>query len=434
MTTSAMLDEPMRIRAIMRDQSKAPIWIQVVGFLWLVSTFAIFPGDEFFLYPLSAVFFGLLFFERERILPMIARCWFLFLIPIMAVLSFIWSAYPSDTLRIGAFFILSTLSMVILGSLLTERQILRVFFLCALAGTALAITEVNAIIATQRSEYLGQKNYYAMKMMIGMITGFAVAMNRHENLILRMLGFAVIPINLALILAASSATSMVLSFLALFLLISAQLFWVNSRSVKGLRTFIAGLGIVLAIAGALLALGAVNSSVVGEALAALGKDSTFTGRTALWEQAGRTSAEHPVLGVAVGGFWQYDVGAAQTLVINDNRDPGTVLGFHNSYLEAQVHLGWVGLGLFVFMIAMCLWKAAQSFVVEATFERTCYFVAAIILVSITFTESFLFGFLQPAIYMFQLAAITAIASNMRKRTVYLRVKPEADDQLAPAPA
>ena len=434
MAITATAAEPVRVKAIMRDSTKGPIWFQVVTFLWLISTFAVFPGNAYFLYPLSAAFILTLYFERDRIMPLLVKCWWVFLIPLLALFSFIWSDYPASTIRYGMFFILSALSMVIIAAMLTERQILRALFFCAIAGTVLAISELGAIIATQKSEYLGQKNYYAMKMMIGMIAGFAMAMNKGENPILRIMGLILIPIDLVLVLAANSATSMVMSFAAIFLLIIAQLFWVSTRGVQGMRVFVAGFSIFLVSAGALVALGAVNSSIVNEGLSVIGKDSTFTGRTALWEQAGRTSAEHPVLGVGVGGFWQYDVGAAQTLVINDNRDPGTKLGFHSAYWEARVHLGWVGLSCLILFMGIVLWKSMQSFMKEATFERACFLVAALIMFAMSFTESFLFGFFNPAIYVFTLAGITAIAAASRKREVFLNLIPETDDDPALAPS
>ncbi|MEP1144659.1 MAG: O-antigen ligase family protein [Henriciella sp.] len=435
MADNAPTAEPVQISAIMRDTTKGPIWMQVVAFLWFVSTFAVFPGNAYFLYPLSAIFMVTLYFERDRIMPIVVRCWWIFPMPILAILSFTWSDYPSASMRFGLFFLLSPLILIILSAILTERQILRALFFCALAGTGLAITELGAIMSTQTSAYLGQKNFYAMKMMIGMIAGFAMAMNKNENSILRLLGLALIPIDLFLVLAADSATSMVLSFLALFLLIFAQIFWVSSRGVQGLRAFVAVFSVFVVSAGALVALGALSGALIGDGLSAVGKDTTFTGRTALWEQAERTSADNPILGVGVGAFWQYDVGAAQTLALNDNREAGTALGFHNTYWETRVHLGFVGLFFLLLSFAMIIWKSTKSFLMEATLERAAFFVAVLITMSMTFTESFLFGYFQPSIYIFQLAGITAVASAYRKKRVILNLIPESDDEeLVAAPA
>ncbi|MEO1306202.1 MAG: O-antigen ligase family protein, partial [Pseudomonadota bacterium] len=359
------------------------------------------------------------------IAPILFRCWFLFSIPVLCGLSYIWAAYPSAALREAIFFFLSSFTVVIIGSLLTERQVLRAFFFCALVGTGLALSELSSIQARGASEFLGQKNYYAMKMMIAMIAAFAVAMNSKENPILRLIGIATVPIAFFLVTAANSATSLVLGSLALLLLIFGQAIWVNARNVRGLRTTIIGFTAAIAAASALAIISIFDIATVDGALELIGRDSTLTGRTALWDQAQRTSAEHPMLGVGAASFWQYDVGAAQSLALNDNRAAGTKLGFHNSYLEAQVHLGWIGLGLLCVLVAITMWKAIRGFIVDATFERMCFFVAALVIFGMSFTESIIFAYFHPGVYIFHLAAITAIATRYRTKSVVVRLVPEA---------
>ena len=96
--------EPVRVKAIMRDTTKGPIWFQAVAFFWFISTFAVFPGNAFFLYPLSAEFMVIFYFKRDRIMPLLAKCWWMFLIPSLALLSVTWSGYPASTIRLGLFF------------------------------------------------------------------------------------------------------------------------------------------------------------------------------------------------------------------------------------------------------------------------------------------------------------------------------------------
>ena len=132
-----------------------------------------------------------------------------------------------------------------------------------------------------------------------------------------------------------------------------------------------------------------------------------------------------MLGGGAASFWQYDVGAAQSLALNDNRAAGTKLGFHNSYLEAQVHLGWIGLGLLCVMVAITMWKSIRGFIVDATFERMCFFVAALVIFGMSFTESIIFAYFHPGVYIFHLAAITAIATRYRTKSVVVRLVPEA---------
>ena len=424
-TLSASANEPLRVRANLHDDTPAPLWMEGVATLWFISTFAVFPGDSLLLYPLVLVFFAVFLFERDRFAPSLFRCWFLFTIPLLCGLSYIWAAYPSAALREAIFFFLSSFTVVIIGSLLTERQVLRAFFFCALVGTGLALSELSSIQARGASEFLGQKNYYAMKMMIAMIAAFAIAMNSKENPILRLIGIATVPIAFFLVTAANSATSLVLGSLALLLLIFGQAIWVNARNVRGLRTTIIGFAAASWAASALAIISIFDIATVDGALELMGRDSTLTGRTALWDQAQRTSAEHPMLGVGAASFWQYDVGAAQSLALNDNRAAGTKLGFHNSYLEAQVHLGWSGLGLLCVMVAISMWKSIRGVIGDATFERMCFFVAALVIFGMSFTESIIFAYFHPGVYIFHLAAITAIATRYRTKSVVVRLVPEA---------
>ena len=422
--------KPLRVRAFLRDDTPAPLWIEGVTTLWFLSTYAYFPGSTQLLYLLILVFFAIFFFHRDRIIPILFRCWFLFTIPLVCALSVTWAAYPNDAMREAIFFFLSSFTVVIIGSLMTMQQILRAFFFCAVIGTGLAVTELSVIQSTQTSEYLGQKNFYAMKMLIGMISAFSVAMNKNEHAGLRLMALILVPVDFYLIMAANSATSLIMAILALFMLIFGQALWVNVKNVQGFRAIIVGVAIGSAAGGGLFAMGAFNITSLDSALGVIGKDSTFTGRTALWDQAERTSAEHPLLGVGAASFWQYDVGDAQTLSINDGKGAGTKLGFHSSYLEAQVHLGYVGLSCLVLVVAITLWKAFLGFWRDVTFEKLCFFVAALIVFSMSFTESFIFAYFHPGIYIFNLAAVSAIALGHRRRPVYVNLIPE----VAPANA
>lgn len=82
---------------------------------------------------------------------------------------------------------------------------------------------------------------------------------------------------------------------------------------------------------------------------------TLSGRTALWDQLLRFAAERPVLGYGVGGFWTprrvQAVYAAQRWPAADA---------HSTYIEQLLDLGLVGLGLFLFVLAAALGRAARS--------------------------------------------------------------------------
>jgi O-antigen ligase len=82
---------------------------------------------------------------------------------------------------------------------------------------------------------------------------------------------------------------------------------------------------------------------------------TLGGRTALWEQLLRYSAERPVLGYGLGGFWDprhvMAVYAAQRWPVADA---------HNTYLEQLLDLGAGGLVLLLFILGAAFARALQA--------------------------------------------------------------------------
>ncbi|MEL6827623.1 MAG: O-antigen ligase family protein [Pseudomonadota bacterium] len=420
--TAASLSKsnPLVLPALLKTQAKGQVWVQALTVLWLASTFAIFPGNGLLLYPLTLIFIALAVVERAQVFPLLLKSWFLFSVPVFSLISVGWSDYPAAGLQLSAFLILTVFMMVVVAALLTERQIIRCFFFCAIFGTALAIPEY-ATIATQGSEYLGAKNFYGMKMMISMVVAYAVAANPKEPLPLRLAAAVLIPIDFFLVVVANSVTMLALAGVSLLLLVMLQIFWVKAAALGGMRSVF-----VLVILAAMLVVGisflnADSSSFANQILTSLGKDTTLTGRTDLWEQALLTHQENPWFGVGAAGFWQYDTGAAQTLVENLNMKPGTALGFHNSYLEVLVHLGLVGLTIFILFNLWCVAKNVQGIIRESTFERATFLVAAFIPISVSFTESILWSFLNPMIYLFLLGPLTLLASDLRKKIVYVKV-------------
>ncbi len=76
----------------------------------------------------------------------------------------------------------------------------------------------------------------------------------------------------------------------------------------------------------------------------LGRDTTFTGRTAIWSSALKL-VQNPLLGTGFESFW---IGSRLHQVMRDI-DQG-VNQAHNGYLEVYLNLGWVGLALLAGLI------------------------------------------------------------------------------------
>jgi O-antigen ligase len=136
-------------------------------------------------------------------------------------------------------------------------------------------------------------------------------------------------------------------------------------------------GLFLAVFCAVIGIVSVsNVDIVGGVLNSLGKDSTLTGRTILWDEAIRLFEQRPWLGLGYNSYWNSPECA--TLSINVG---GWLGSFHNIYLDRLVDVGGVGLALFLIALANVIRTSWMKFQKDRTaisawpFVYTCYIAA-----------------------------------------------------------
>ena len=170
----------------------------------------------------------------------------------------------------------------------------------------------------------------------------------------------------------------------------------------------------------------VDPRIVDDFLALFGKDSSLTGRTNLWAAAQQIISDRPIFGLGLEGFWQYDVGQAQTLVENDHREPGTKLGFHNAYLEIGAHLGLVGMAMLIATIVWATFVITLSFLRNPSMISGGFFTLMIITLANSYTESFLAGSLNITVTVFFGAATLYSVWQEPRRVAALGVRTESN--------
>ena len=139
-----------------------------------------------------------------------------------------------------------------------------------------------------------------------------------------------------------SATSTAVLFLGVILLLVLKPKFDSSR-LNPRFTFAILLG-ALAIG---VALPFVGTGGVAEFTGLLARDSTFTGRTEIWDELVRIGSSHPILGVGYGSFW---IHPPLRFTINES---------HNGYLEVFLELGIVGL-ILLLGILISFWFRASA--------------------------------------------------------------------------
>ena len=147
-------------------------------------------------------------------------------------------------------------------------------------------------------------------------------------------------LSLILIVPVGAASSIVVSVIVLALLIYFLTDALPFR--QRLVIFAFGLAGACAVAGVVF----VNLDAI---LGMLGRDTTLTGRTAVWSYVLQMSAERPLIGYGYAAFFEAEPIARYVMDSFDWAIPTA----HNGYLEALLGLGWIGLVLLlVFFVTM----------------------------------------------------------------------------------
>ncbi len=313
--------------------------------MWFVVTFTVFPNDELILYPLAIYFFYAFFRHGRDTLPILLRCWPLLLLPVWAVLTSPFAVVPTVALRSAIQMLLTFQVCILLVVWMRPREIL----LTVLAATG--ICGVLSLFITSyhdgaRTGIFAHKNMLGAKMLLLWLSALCVAFDPWMRLWVRSVALSLALLAFFLILASHSATALVLAVLIATMIIGFYFF-----AGRGAQTPVDRAAIGLIILGVLgiaipFALSATAESPISILLQKLGKSSTLTGRTELWDYAKDVIRQRPVIGHGSGGFWRYEENdLVRQIFAEFHKSPNQVFSFHNSFYEVAVHFGWIGLGL-----------------------------------------------------------------------------------------
>ncbi len=385
------------------EQALLVTWFLVIGLP--------IAGMTPFRYLFILYFLSFFLFETRNILTGVATSWWLIPFQCVAFLSYFWSPYASEALREGILLILSTVVIIVVASRFTPDQIIR----CMLISSAVVLVYIIAQpIPIVHGASFGSKNYAALFMLTGFILSLSTSLNPKELKLIRLFGLVIAPVFAYLVVAAQSTTALFMLAISGALIIGMRMFFLDAREVRNLSALLLVMGLFLIVGVIYAALIFVDQQLIDSFLGAFGKDSSFTGRTALWEEAENQISQRPYLGVGLEGFWQYDVGSAQTLNENDHKPLGTRLTFHNVHLEVLVHLGVIGYSLFVMSILAVIWFTAKRLFTRADMPAIAFSTGIVISLISSFVESSLWsGFNIQAFLFFVSGAVYARGDRRR---------------------
>jgi len=396
---------------VYEDARKAPLWEQAFYTAWMFSIFMPIDAFQPIRYVCIAGLLGMIAVHRDEVLPLMMKAWPLFLLPILATFSVFWTPYPAEAPKTATLLMLGPILLVVLAARLRAIEFLRVVMFAAWLGTLYSALFMGSL--ADGGPY-AQKNSLAFHMMIVILVSLGTFLNEEEPLALRLVALIFVPVAFFFQYLADSATSLVFAVVGSALLIMVKLVWGSVSKVRHMRTTTLVFSAALALVIAILVLSIPNNTLVDDFLSVVGKDSSLTGRTAMWEAAGRVSADHPWFGVGVEGFWNPLTGTAQTLNENDSKPFGTALTFHSAFWEVRVHFGFVGLAIFIFAITWAGLRTIGLWLSDGSVANSILLLMFMVILISCFTESYASGGSSMMTYFLYAGGLAAFRVGERK--------------------
>jgi len=361
----------VRARSLLRYAKQLDI---VMLFAWVLGTTLPFGGLAPLRYAAAAYFAAALVLFVRQTLPTGLRAWPTLLIPVFCVVSALWAPSASDAIRKGALFALTSVVAIYAASRLSGRNILIIYMLVEAIAAAFSAMSPSIDVNGAWTGIFGQKNPLAVNMFILYICSLALVLDKGANRWFRLLALMLVPVGLGIIVLAKSATTIILVVIGTAALLGHAFLWRPASRIRHMRLLLVMAGAVVILAAALVLFGFMQFDVANSILNALGKDSTLTGRTWLWETAERVMAEHPLTGVGADGFWRSEYGLANSIIRYFDYEEYVKFSFHNSYLENGVAFGYPGYWATVFIAAWALWSAGMNWVRNQTTLNAAFLI------------------------------------------------------------
>jgi O-antigen ligase len=274
---------------------------------------------------------------------------------ILAFASILWSPAPSVDFRRATlqFIVLAT---VVLPVFLAENRMAQIDRLVAVFLVTIAINLVAVLVLP--TGRLGHQGIYSHKNELGLVVAYGFvfclyAIVRYRGLV-RILAFACACAALLELVLSQSKTSLGLAvmmpLIALAVVGASRLMRVNALLPLAFALF-------ACVSGGLFVAHLIDFSFADFSML-LFDDTTFTGRTVIWNFLADVISREPLLGQGYGSFW--DIGEGS---IVQREAPGFVaylLQGHNGYVDVTVELGLLGLAVLLAFLTCVLYNVGRA--------------------------------------------------------------------------
>ncbi|MES1156685.1 MAG: O-antigen ligase family protein [Alphaproteobacteria bacterium] len=326
--------------------------------------------------------------------------WPLLLVPIMMLLSFIWSEAPGISFRYGLQVLLTCVLGVYLARVLPPARLavamflgMLVFCIASIIGGQKGPSDTGMVLIG----FTGSKNAmgYAANMLVSAAAAVIFLPNMGPRM--RLLGVVGILVGGYVVAVSASATAVLLSFaiVALFaVMCGMQRFSPAARVVTIVA--VAAVGSLFVVAG-----DDISNAIDSFVRDVLHKDpETLTGRSYLWAQADDLISRRPLLGYGYQAIWLGDSSDSIGLLRWANITDGRSFNFHNTYRQIAVDIGLIGVGIFVATLVVSLIAAMRQFILTPTVATSFTFAFLLTTLAKSFTELVVGTFSAPTLLLF----------------------------------
>jgi len=298
--------------------------------------------------------------------------------PVLALISTLWSQAAAGTFR-GAIELAVTFAFAIIAALYLPPRKLISATLCGLSVVAVVALSVRGFVVdplTGSVDFVGpfqSKNQLAFFIALLWLTSLAILVDARQHWLFRSLGALSFIASGPLLILARSATSDVTSVAALLVLLINLGFSRLTRTARAIAAF----AVTVILLPGIVLLAMLGSELQQDSLALLGKDTTLTGRTVLWERAFELIPEHPWLGQGYHGFWREGYIEAESLWEMFGVHGG--FHFHDTLIETTIETGYVGAAILVFFVLSVAFHTLSWSWREKSAEASYFFAIVFLL-------------------------------------------------------
>jgi exopolysaccharide production protein ExoQ len=310
----------------------------------------------------------------------LSRLSFLFVFPLLAILSTGWSDAPQLTMRTALQLTLTVAFSVLIAGNLPARRLVMALFVGSLALCASALPNLPRALQAGvplASSFLGSKNSLGFAAFLLFATSLTIVFDRGQRAAARLIALVSVPIALLFAYLSRSGGGGVSILIISFLFpVFASLTLLKPRG----RLILSSVGI-LAFGAALLFHQDVQQSISTFRSEVLERNETLTGRTSLWGIAGKLWNERPLLGHGYAAFWRHGNLDAEALWRSFGIKARGGFNFHNVFVETKVELGIVGLTILLMTLcavgALMIWRQLRAPSVTGAFLLSAFCVLII---------------------------------------------------------